>query len=65
MLVCSIRKHSIVHLSVDGNILGTYPVDMQKPTSIGLSKNGTRLAISNGAKGEKKLQLYKISPAMR
>ncbi|KAH3803485.1 hypothetical protein DPMN_131746 [Dreissena polymorpha] len=64
VLVCSKGKNSIVHLSVDGNIIGTYPVDMRYPYSIGLSKNGTRLAISNGAKGEKKLQLYKISPAM-
>ncbi|KAH3898288.1 uncharacterized protein LOC127864791 [Dreissena polymorpha] len=64
VLVCSMDKNSIVHLSVDGNIIGTYPVDMQKPTSIGLSKNGTRLAISNSVNGNRKLHLYKISPAM-
>ncbi|KAH3805109.1 hypothetical protein DPMN_133406 [Dreissena polymorpha] len=64
VLVCSMDKNSIVHLSVDGNIIGTYPVDMQKPTSIGLSKNGTRLAVSNSVNGNKKLHLYKISPAM-
>ncbi|XP_052215188.1 uncharacterized protein LOC127833776 isoform X2 [Dreissena polymorpha] len=65
VLVCSKNKNSIVHLSVDGNIIGTYPVDMWSPYSIGLSKNGTRLAVSNSANGALKLQLYKISPAMR
>ncbi|XP_052215154.1 uncharacterized protein LOC127833769 isoform X1 [Dreissena polymorpha] len=65
VLVCSKGKNSIVHLSVDGNILGTYPVDMRYPYSIGLSKNGTRLALSNTANGAMKLQLYKISPEMR
>ncbi|KAH3803842.1 hypothetical protein DPMN_132110 [Dreissena polymorpha] len=65
VLVCSTIKHSIVHLSVDGNIIGTYPVDMLCPHSIGLSKNGTRLALSNIAHGTTKLQLFKISPAMR
>ncbi|XP_052218534.1 uncharacterized protein LOC127836144 isoform X4 [Dreissena polymorpha] len=64
VLVCSMDKNSIVHLSVDGNIIGTYPVDMKKPTSIGLSKNGTRLAVSNSVYGKRKLHLYKISPAM-
>ncbi|KAH3803834.1 hypothetical protein DPMN_132102 [Dreissena polymorpha] len=65
VLVCSTIKHSIVHLSVDGNILGTYPVDICYPNSICVSKNGTRLAVSNSAVGKRKLQLYKISPSMR
>jgi len=30
-----------------------------------LSKNGTRLAVSNSGNGNRKLHLYKISPAMR
>ncbi|XP_052218684.1 uncharacterized protein LOC127836240 isoform X2 [Dreissena polymorpha] len=64
VLVCSMRKNSIVHLSVDGDLLGTYPVDMKYPYSICVSKYGTRLAVSNCVKGAKILQLYKISPAM-
>ncbi|KAH3803900.1 hypothetical protein DPMN_132171 [Dreissena polymorpha] len=64
VLVCSENKNSIVHLSVDGDILGTYPVDMKLPSSICVSKDGTRLAVSNNAIGIKKLHLYKISPAI-
>ncbi|KAH3801516.1 hypothetical protein DPMN_155169 [Dreissena polymorpha] len=64
VLVCSKDKHSIVHLTINGKILGTYPVDMKGPYSICMSKDGTRLVVSNNCKGVKKLQLYKISPAM-
>ncbi|XP_052265916.1 uncharacterized protein LOC127868311 isoform X1 [Dreissena polymorpha] len=63
VLVCSKDKLSIVHLTIDGKILGTYPVDMKYPYSIRLSKDGTRMAVSNSAKGVQKLHLYKISPA--
>ncbi|KAH3707272.1 hypothetical protein DPMN_066673 [Dreissena polymorpha] len=34
VLACSMSNHSIVHLSVDGVILGTYPVDMWYPFTI-------------------------------
>ncbi|XP_052215153.1 uncharacterized protein LOC127833768 [Dreissena polymorpha] len=64
VLVCSKNNNSIVYLSVDGNILGTYPVNMKHPYSICVSKDGTRLAVSNSARGNTKLHLYKISPAM-
>ncbi|KAH3870542.1 hypothetical protein DPMN_033731 [Dreissena polymorpha] len=63
VLVCSKNKNSIVHLTIAGKILGTYPVDMKYPYSIRLSKDGTRMAVSNSAKGVQKLHLYKISPA--
>ncbi|KAH3797632.1 hypothetical protein DPMN_151216 [Dreissena polymorpha] len=64
VLVCSMDNHSIVHLTIDGKILGTYPVDMEFPFSICVSKYGTRLAVSNCSEGNKKLHLYKTSQAM-
>ncbi|KAH3803710.1 hypothetical protein DPMN_131977 [Dreissena polymorpha] len=64
VLVCSENKNSIVHLTIDGKILGTYPVDMKFPRSICVSKDGTRLAVSNGPFGIRKLHLYKISMAI-
>ncbi|KAH3801502.1 uncharacterized protein LOC127839927 [Dreissena polymorpha] len=64
VLACSMYNNSIVHLTIHGIILGTYPVDMNNPYSLCVSKDGTRLAVSNDALGNKKLQLYKISPAM-
>ncbi|XP_052224278.1 uncharacterized protein LOC127839926 [Dreissena polymorpha] len=64
VLVCSENKNSIVHLTIDGKILGTYPVDMKYPYTICVSRDGTRLVVSNSAIGVRKLHLYKISPAM-
>ncbi|KAH3870487.1 hypothetical protein DPMN_033675 [Dreissena polymorpha] len=64
VLVCSKDNDSIVHLTIHGKILGTYPVDMRYPRSICVSKDDTRLAVSNSAEGTKKLHLYKISPAI-
>ncbi|KAH3870481.1 hypothetical protein DPMN_033669 [Dreissena polymorpha] len=61
VLVCSQNNDSIVHLTLDGKILGTYPVDMELPYSICVSKDGTRLVVSDGGQ---LLHLYKISPAM-
>ncbi|KAH3797562.1 hypothetical protein DPMN_151145 [Dreissena polymorpha] len=64
VLVCSENKNSIVHMTNNGNILGTYPVDMKFPGTICVSKDGTRLVVSNSAVGTRKLHLYKISPVM-
>ncbi|KAH3797598.1 hypothetical protein DPMN_151182 [Dreissena polymorpha] len=64
VLVCSQNNNSIVHMTNDGNILGTYPVDMTNPYRICVSKDGTRLVVSNSVLGTRKLHLYKISPVM-
>ncbi|KAH3805291.1 hypothetical protein DPMN_133589 [Dreissena polymorpha] len=64
VLVCSTANNSIVRLSVDGDLMCTYPVDMKYPESMCVSKDGTRLAVSNTAKGARKLNVYKMSPAM-
>ncbi|KAH3870628.1 hypothetical protein DPMN_033816, partial [Dreissena polymorpha] len=61
VLVCSMRKDSIVHLTIDGKILGTYPVDMKFSNNICVSKDGNRLAVSNSARGNTKLKLYNIT----
>ncbi|XP_052216614.1 uncharacterized protein LOC127834639 isoform X2 [Dreissena polymorpha] len=63
-LVCSKNNHAIAHLTVDGDVLGFYPVDLKLPHSLCVSKDGTKLAVSNSATGAGKLQLYKISLAM-
>ncbi|KAH3870607.1 hypothetical protein DPMN_033795 [Dreissena polymorpha] len=60
VLVCSKNEDSIVHLTVNGEIIGTYPVDMRYPGSICLSKDCIRLVMSNNVKGINKLHLYKI-----
>ncbi|KAH3844263.1 uncharacterized protein LOC127873491 [Dreissena polymorpha] len=62
VMVCSNKKNSIVHMTVNGEILGTYPVDIKNPNSLSMNKDGTKLAVSNSGSGMNKLQLYKISP---
>ncbi|XP_052215880.1 uncharacterized protein LOC127834239 [Dreissena polymorpha] len=62
VMVCCV--HSVVHLTVDGDFLCTYPVDMKFPLSICVSRDRTRLAVSNCADGDIKLQLYKILPTL-
>ncbi|KAH3733488.1 uncharacterized protein LOC127850541 [Dreissena polymorpha] len=63
VLLCSQKNNSIVHLTIDGKILGTYPVDMKGPYSICVSKDGSKLAVSNSVVGNRKLQLFKIAAA--
>ncbi|KAH3809805.1 hypothetical protein DPMN_138185 [Dreissena polymorpha] len=63
VLVCSKNKNSIVHLTVDGDVLGTYPVDMEYLNSLCISKKASTLAVSNRLSGKKKLQLYNMLPA--
>ncbi|KAH3844318.1 uncharacterized protein LOC127872767 [Dreissena polymorpha] len=61
VMVCSSLNNSIVHLTVTGEILGTYLVDIGYLQSLSMSKDGTKLAVSNNVEGMNKLQLYKIS----
>ncbi|KAH3807037.1 uncharacterized protein LOC127836472 [Dreissena polymorpha] len=63
VLVCSMRKNSIVHLTVEGDILGIYPVDMAFPYAVCTNTDRSTLVVSNCINGIRKLQLYKISPA--
>ncbi|KAH3804483.1 hypothetical protein DPMN_132770 [Dreissena polymorpha] len=64
VMVCSENMNSVVQLTADGDFLCTYPVDMKFPRSICVSRDKTRLAVSNTAIGHKKLQLYKILPTL-
>ncbi|KAH3694728.1 hypothetical protein DPMN_082169 [Dreissena polymorpha] len=61
VLVCSKMKCCIVHLSVEGDILGTYPVDMKWPYVLCLNKDGSKLVVSNNVNGINKLLIYKLS----
>ncbi|XP_052260662.1 uncharacterized protein LOC127864813 isoform X2 [Dreissena polymorpha] len=61
VLVCSGARDYVVHLTDKGDILGTYRVDMTLPFSMCMNKDGTRLAVSNGTIGMRKLMMYKLS----
>ncbi|XP_052217329.1 uncharacterized protein LOC127835101 isoform X3 [Dreissena polymorpha] len=64
VMVCSENMNSVVQLTADGDFLCTYPVDMKFPRSICVSRDKTRLAVSNCVIGDRKLQLYKILPTL-
>jgi hypothetical protein len=60
IFVCSADTKSIVQISHTGQILSSHVLDMEYPRNVCVSKDNTRLAVSNSAKGMKKLQLFKI-----
>ncbi|XP_053388227.1 uncharacterized protein LOC123555176 [Mercenaria mercenaria] len=60
IFVCSMRRNSIVQISPLGKVIASHKIDMTSPSSICFSKDKTRLAISNCAGGEIKLQLFKV-----
>ncbi|KAH3815848.1 hypothetical protein DPMN_144382 [Dreissena polymorpha] len=60
VLVCSGAKNSIVHITVDGDILCTYHVDMQCPYSLCMKNDGSRLVVFGCKKGMQKLMMYKF-----
>ncbi|KAH3815860.1 hypothetical protein DPMN_144394 [Dreissena polymorpha] len=61
VLVCSMAKNSIVHLTVDGDILCTYHVDMRSPYTLCMKNDGSRFVVSGCKNGMKKLMMYKLS----
>jgi DNA-binding beta-propeller fold protein YncE len=60
IFVCSDRTNSIVQISHTGQILSSHVLDMVYPRSVCVSKDNTRLAVSNTATWKSKLQLYNI-----
>jgi hypothetical protein len=60
IFVCSKDTNSIVQISHTGQILSSHVLDMKFPSSVCVSKDNTRLAVSNSARGKVKLQLYNI-----
>ncbi|KAH3809601.1 hypothetical protein DPMN_137975 [Dreissena polymorpha] len=64
VLLLSVSTDNTIILTRVISLLGSYPVEMIWPHTICVSKDGTRMAVSGGSEGAKKLQLFKISPAM-
>ncbi|KAH3870583.1 hypothetical protein DPMN_033771 [Dreissena polymorpha] len=51
-------------MTVDGDVVGTYLMDLMLPHSLCVSKDEIKLAVSNSASGAGTLPLYKISLAI-
>jgi DNA-binding beta-propeller fold protein YncE len=61
ILVCSNITNTIVQISLTGQILSSYKIDMLFPTAICVSRDKSFLAITNACNGKRKLQKLKIS----
>ena len=58
VLVCSEDTNSLVQVSVSGRVIGSHKLDMCYPRTVCMSKDGKKLAVSNGAEANLKLQLF-------
>jgi len=61
VFVCSGDTQSIVQLSPQGDVLMTNNVGMMSPYAICLSRDDTRMAVSNSAGGQKMIKLFMVS----
>ncbi|XP_052784981.1 uncharacterized protein LOC128220575 [Mya arenaria] len=60
VFVCSKNTNSVIQISPDGDILASCDVDMKHPYAVAVSRDGSRMVVTNGAKGVKTLKLFKI-----
>ncbi|XP_052783128.1 uncharacterized protein LOC128219361 [Mya arenaria] len=60
VFVCSRDTNSIVQLSPTGRLIGSCKVEMSRPRRVAVSKDGTKLVVSNMVNGNRKLQIYEL-----
>jgi WD40 repeat protein len=60
IFVCCTLANSILQISHTGQLLSSHVLDMKYPRSVCVSKDNTRLAVSNSAIGKIKLQVFNI-----
>ena len=61
VFVCSAGTGCILQLTTQGTVLTTHDISMAWPFAVSLSRDGTRLAVSNSEKDkQKKIKLFKI-----
>ncbi|XP_053392215.1 uncharacterized protein LOC128554906 [Mercenaria mercenaria] len=60
ILVCCSITNSIVQISQTGQVLSSYKLDVKLPYRVCVSKDNSIVANTNYAKGERKLQLFKV-----
>ncbi|XP_053404909.1 uncharacterized protein LOC128558750 [Mercenaria mercenaria] len=61
VFVCCQNTNSVVQISPTGVILSSHMLDMRFPFSICISKDKTKLAVSNRRKEKRTLQVFKIN----
>ncbi|XP_052783089.1 uncharacterized protein LOC128219321 [Mya arenaria] len=60
VFVCNENTNSVIPISPDGYILTSCEVDMKFLCAVAVSRDGSRMAVTNSAKGFKKLKLFKM-----
>ncbi|XP_052784182.1 uncharacterized protein LOC128219994 [Mya arenaria] len=60
VFVCSGKTNSVIQISPDGNILASCDVDIKHPFAVAVSRDGSRMAVSNSVTGVETLKLFKI-----
>ncbi|XP_052763958.1 uncharacterized protein LOC128205934 [Mya arenaria] len=58
--VCSENTNTIIKISPGGDILESYDVDMRYPRSVAVSRDGSRMAVTNIGIGWTNLKLFRI-----
>ena len=62
VFVCSGKTGTVVQLTTQGTVLASQDVSMEWPFAVSLSRDGTRLAVSNSEEGKKnKIKLFNVS----
>ncbi|XP_052784438.1 uncharacterized protein LOC128220197 [Mya arenaria] len=60
VFVCSQNTNSIIQISPDGDILASCDVDMKYPYAVAVSRDGSRMAVTNNVSDVRQLKLFKI-----
>ena len=62
VFVCSAGHGTVVQLTTQGTVLASHDVSMAVPWAVCLSRDGTRLAVSNNVMDKQnKIKLFKVS----
>ncbi|XP_052784599.1 uncharacterized protein LOC128220295 [Mya arenaria] len=64
MFICSEETNSVVQISPAGCVLASCNVNMDFPMTIAISRDGSRLAVSNSLQDGREIKLFKISSEM-
>ena len=60
LFVCCMDTGSVVQISASGRVLGSHKLDMEYPHLVCMAKDGKRIAVSNSACSDGKLQLLNV-----
>jgi len=61
VFVCSGETGTVVQLTTKGTVIASHDVGMAWPFAVSLSRDGTRLAVSNAVEDKMKIKLFKVS----